>query len=408
MRPADNIKRFIDKAAVSTHPHADEAVLEAVLAAQRKATDKTSAATRPSLRSIAMRSPITTLAAAAVVVAAVVLFIGLWDKSAPAAYALDMTIEANQSVRWLHIKNFTIGHAEPREGWIEFGADGQARRARSQVPDWASPVEGAWVLAWKDDTVQRWTKKENRLMIAKAGNVREQLTAVLQELDPRQIVAHIADLEQRGQVEIVTEEPPDKTKPIVVTVTYLPGSDKPGRRKVLAVDPVTKLVNTIGLYEFQDGQYRQEGTIELREYNQPIDPKRFDLTSEAPPSAQRLDLSATNLGFPQGLLNDEQAATETVRAFFEALIDQDYEEAGRLIPIGTAALKEHFGKAKVLRIVSVGPATPTAQSQDKELTVPCTIEYEEDGKKATITLQGIRVGELPQQPGRWIIQTLGD
>jgi len=147
MRPADNIKRFIDKAAVSTRPPADQAVLEAVLAAQKKATDKISAASRPSLRSIVMRSPITTLAAAAVVVAAVVLFIGLWDKSAPAAYALEMTIQANQSVRWLHIKSFTVGHAEPQEGWIEFGADGQARRARSQMPDWASPMEGAWVLA---------------------------------------------------------------------------------------------------------------------------------------------------------------------------------------------------------------------------------------------------------------------
>ena len=123
MRPADDIKRFIDRAAVTTNPQADNAVLDVVLAAQKKVTDKTSAATRPNLRSIVMRSPITTLAAAAVVAVTVVLFIGLWDKSAPSAYALEQTVEANQSVRWLHIRNFTIGHDEPREGWIEFGAD---------------------------------------------------------------------------------------------------------------------------------------------------------------------------------------------------------------------------------------------------------------------------------------------
>jgi outer membrane lipoprotein-sorting protein len=75
MRPADDIKRFIDKAAVSTNPKADKAVLDIVLAAQEKATDQTSAAPRPSLRGIVMRSPITKFAVAAVVLLSVALLI---------------------------------------------------------------------------------------------------------------------------------------------------------------------------------------------------------------------------------------------------------------------------------------------------------------------------------------------
>ncbi|MBM4027133.1 MAG: hypothetical protein FJ280_17265 [Planctomycetes bacterium] len=306
-----------------------------------------------------MRSPITKLAAAAAVIVALVLFLGLWGESTPPAYALEQTVEANQNVRWLHMKNFTVGQEEPQEAWIEFGTDGQARQARAQTPDWASPVDGAWVLTWRDDTVQRWTKRENRLHIAKADKVREQLNAVLQETDPRRVVAHVAELEQQGKVEIVTEESPDKTKPIAVTVTYLPGSDKPGQRKVLSVDPETKLVNAMGLFRLKDGQYCQEGRIKLREYNQPIDGKVFDLTNEVPANTERLDF--TNMGLAQGQLGDEEAAIQVVRQFFESLMAGDYDAAGRLLPVGAAAVKEQFGRVKILRIVSVGPGVALSE-----------------------------------------------
>jgi len=408
MRPADDIRRFIDKAAVSTNPKADKAVLDMVLAAQEKATDKTSAALRPSLRSIVMRSPITKLAAAAVVIVAVVLFIGLWDKSAPSAYALEQTIEANQGVRWLHIKNFTIGHDEPREGWVEFGEDGQAKRLRAHMPQWASPVDGPRVIVWRGDTVQMWLTKHNQLTITKADIPQGELIATLQELDPRLVVAHLAELQQQGKVETVTEEPPDKTKPIVLTVTYLPGSEKPGRRQVLSIDPETKLISTIEVYRPQDGQYRQESRIELQEYNQPIDPKMFDLTNEVPANAERLDLSTTDLGLAQGTLSDEEVAVKVARQFFESLMARDYEAAGKLIPAGPAALKEQFGGVKILRIVSVGPATRIPGSGDKEMAVPCTIEYEEGGKKSSITVSGLQVQQLSERQNRWMIQTLGN
>jgi len=73
MRPADDLKRFIDKAAVRTNPQADKAVLDTVLAVQEKATDKASAAAKPSVRSIIMRNSYVKLALAAVVILAIVL-----------------------------------------------------------------------------------------------------------------------------------------------------------------------------------------------------------------------------------------------------------------------------------------------------------------------------------------------
>jgi hypothetical protein len=409
MRPADDIKRFIDRAAVSTNPKVDKTVLHIVLAAQKQALDKTSAAARPSLRSIVMRSPIAKLAAAAVIAVALVLFIGLWDKSAPSAYALEQTVAANQSVRWLHIRNFTIGHDEPREGWIEFGADGQAKRFRANIPQWMSAGNGPRIIACNGDTVQAWFANENRLAITKAAIQGGELNATLQELDPRRIVAHLAELEQQGKVEIVTDESPDKTQPITVTVTYLPGSEWPGQRKILSVDPKTKLIRTIEVYQPQDGQYRQESRIELQEYNQPIEPKMFDLTSEVPANAERLDRSNTDLGLVQGQLSDEEVAVAVVRKFYESIQTGDYEAASRLVPVGdVAALKQQFTGAKILRIVSVGPATVLPEPGNKVMGVPCTIEFEADGQKGSITLKGTTVQQLPMQPDRWMIRDLGE
>jgi hypothetical protein len=409
MRPTDDIKRFIDKAAVSTNPQADQTVLDTVLRAQEETRDRDSAARRPGLGSIVMSSPITKPGAAAALVVALVLSVSLWNRSVPSAYAVEQTIEATRDVRYLHIKNFTTGHEEPREGWIEFGEDGQPRKARAHMPEWASPVDGAWVLAWQDGTVQRWIKRQNRLEITKADSLREQLNATLQELDPRLVLARIAELRQQGKVETAVVEPPDNTQPITMTVTYRPDSDSPGRRQVLSIDPATKLINVIKVYQLKEDEYRRENRIELQEYNQPIDPKMFDLTNEVPANAERLDLGGVDLGLVQGTRRDEEVATAVVRQFFESIQAGDYEAAGRLVPVGGAAgLREQFAGIKILGIVSLGPATPIAGPGNKELAVPCTIEYEQDGRKSSVTLQGMRVQELPNRPGRWLIQTLGN
>jgi len=73
MRPAEDIRRFIDKAAVSTNPAADKVVLEAVLMAHKKTTDSTSASVRPSARSIVMQNSYVKFALAAIIALAVIL-----------------------------------------------------------------------------------------------------------------------------------------------------------------------------------------------------------------------------------------------------------------------------------------------------------------------------------------------
>ena len=70
MKSADEIKKFFKNAAIGTDPAMDETVLNKVLIAYEKATNTKSAVMQSKIRRIIMKSPITKLAAAAVIIVA--------------------------------------------------------------------------------------------------------------------------------------------------------------------------------------------------------------------------------------------------------------------------------------------------------------------------------------------------
>ena len=81
MKPANDIEQFFKKAVIDTDPGMDRTVLNVVLMAHDKITDKSSAAAKPRIRRITMKSPITKAAAAAAIIALVVL--GLFEFMSP-------------------------------------------------------------------------------------------------------------------------------------------------------------------------------------------------------------------------------------------------------------------------------------------------------------------------------------
>ncbi len=244
-----------------------------------------------------MKSPITKLVTAAVVIIAVTLAIHIWNKSMPLAYAIEQTIEANNNIRYLHIKIYSVGEKEPREGWLEFDRNGQVAKARIHLPAWFFPTDGARVMVWKEDMEQVWDKSKNILGTMKANkNTKEQLTAFLRKVDPRLAVKHIYELESQDKVKVEITEPSDKTEPITITVTYSLESSTPSQRKVMRIDPVTKLVSSIELYQLKNGEYQYEGVIELDEYNQSTNAQLFDLQNEVPSDVTHVDQTANDVG----------------------------------------------------------------------------------------------------------------
>ena len=102
MKPADDIKKFFKNAAINTNPKMDETVLNKVLIAHEKTTNKNSAAIEPNIRRTIMKSPITKLAVAAAAIAVVVLglveFIGTGSTSGVVWAEVAKKVQASRGV----------------------------------------------------------------------------------------------------------------------------------------------------------------------------------------------------------------------------------------------------------------------------------------------------------------------
>jgi hypothetical protein len=88
-----------------------------------------------------MKSPITKIAAAAVIIVGVALSITVVDKLTPEAYALDQTVEAFKNVRFIHIVRYDEADHVKDERWIELGIDGRQARYRQDTPQYFLVVE---------------------------------------------------------------------------------------------------------------------------------------------------------------------------------------------------------------------------------------------------------------------------
>jgi hypothetical protein len=350
-----------------------------------------------------MKSPITKLAAAAVIITAVVLSIKVLDKTTPAAYALEQTVEANHTVHSLRITDVRPGEDEPKEFWLELDERGQVKNVRIHMPEWDSPSDGAKIVVWQDGKAKVWFKKKNTLLTVREERLAQQMLGLARKVDPRPAMERLYEQEQQGKVMVEIDEPSDRTKPIAVTATYVPEGPRPGRRVVLLVDQGTRLVTAMEVYQLKDNEYQQVGLTEFHDYNQDIDPGMFTL-DEVPVDVMRVDQVSQEVGLAQGELSDEEVAVEVARRFFTALIAEDYAAAGQLLEgIPADKMREMFGPIKVLRIISIGPAGSHPIPETKGLVVPCTVEIRKDGQISEWKLDQLGVRQVYNQPGRWTI-----
>ena len=184
--------RLVNNGKAMVQSNLENVVLDRIIREQNvRLKTATMVSTSLKIRRIIMKSKIVKLAAAAVIIIAVVLTMNLLDKSIPAAYALEHTIEANHTVRYLHIKVFKDGEDEPKEFWVECNEYGQISSARLQMPEWGSPEDGAKVGVWKENKVQIWFKRKNTLFIAGDKAVAEYMLRLVEECDPRLAVERL-------------------------------------------------------------------------------------------------------------------------------------------------------------------------------------------------------------------------
>jgi hypothetical protein len=351
-----------------------------------------------------MKSSITKLAAAAVIIIAAVLSVNFLAKSTTSAYALEQTIQASHSIRHIHVRNSVASHDEPMEFWLEFEPSGQLKNMRLHKPAWMEPDDGATILVWKDNKAQLWIKKKNFLVALREDQIAEQVLKRAEELDPKFAVERLQKKQEEGKIELTIKEPTDKTEPIIITATSLKkDDDSPFQRMVLFVDQATRLVNIVEFYNLENGEYHKAMTSEYFDYNQPIDAAMFAF-NDIPDNVVRWDQTTQETGLLQGNLTDEEIAVKVVREFLEALIARDFAKAGKLLEgIPADKMQQAYGKVKYLRIISIGQPTSPQISGMGGFRVPCKIEIEKDGKVSEWQPFGPFVRQVHGQPERWTI-----
>jgi hypothetical protein len=395
---------------LSTNKEADDAVHKEVLTAHRE-TIQTQSAPQPNIWRIIMKSRITKLAAAAAIIIIVALGISLLQNSATTAYAIEQTIEAGQDVRYLHFY-YDSGDSNiaDKEAWLEYDDSGQIKNIRV---NWHSHRGNDRVVVWKEGRTQFWRKKKKTLLFYEDEIYTKKMVRFAKQYDPTRTVENMYDLERRGDVEIEIQEFDDKTKPIILTCTWLPNTfitegASPQMREIVFVDQFTKLVTSIELYELIDGKYVGRGVWEYPDYDTLFEPGIFDLEEEVPADVKHLDLMILDIGLEQTDLTDKEIAVKVVRSFLQALIAKDYDRAIKIHryedPDEKEGLLKSFEKLNIVRIISIGDPISPRMNPSGKLEVPCKVELEEDGRIIEWQIEDVFAHRVIGYPNRWCVE----
>src|SRR5208337_1710712 len=279
-------------------------------------------------------------AAAAIIIAIIVT-------TSPKAFGIDQVIQAYNHVRFLHVKTFPGGHLAPNEFWIKADAQGRVEKARYYLPE---TEDGAKLITWTPEKAEIWFKNKNGFLILQTKRIAPWMQSLLDQSQPQLFMKGLLEGQKAGKVELRIQEAPGETQVIVAMNTN-------GQKQVIAIDKKTDLITSLEFYGVKGTNEILKLRTEFSDYNVPIDEKMFSLQDQLPKDVHVADQLNQVIGVAQGELTDEQAAAETVRQFFQALVDKDYKKAG-LIYGGELEeyVKAEFGTINVARIISVGPA----------------------------------------------------
>jgi len=350
-----------------------------------------------------MNNKLTKYAAAAVIMIAAIISITFLDRAATPAYAIERTIDAYNRIYFLHVKELKGDHEEPLEFWIQSDEQGNIINARYYLPEHVSPEDGAKLITWNSEKAEIWFKRKHSYLIFQSNRIEGWMQRLLEQAQPKLVMKELLEAQKAGTVSIDIQEPSDKNKPITITVEY---KNKP-KKEIYYINQATDLITYIEYYHRKNNEEVLDATTEFYDYNVPIDEKMFSIKDEIPDDITVVDWINQLIGIPQGDMTDEQAAVETVRQFFQALIDKDYRKAGLIFSgISQEEIKKYFGQFNVSAIISVGPASPYPLCGKHSFSIPCELELiTAEGKKRIRKFNSVkaRCGDDEMHPDRWII-----
>ena len=405
MKPADEIRQLFKNAELGIDPDTDEKVFEDVRRAQQETTQNAPA--MPAIWRIIMKSRKAQFTAAAVAVLATYLCLQIPKGLVAPAYALQDTIEAYNSIHYLHVREFhtVYGQRWDEESWIEFDENGKPRRFRYETNRISTGGEiGPVTVVHDGDGSYTWLPNLN-LCFTRSGESVIGSSLVQWEVSdaaPKLVFEKLQKQARDGEIILDVNEPEQKNEPIVLVVTYPAGSRSANWKKVLYIDQATRLVQKEEKFEKRDGQFQHERTIEFFDYDQQIDPNVFNLDRELPETVFTIDQSDKEVGLAQGDMTDEEIATEVTSQFLQAYITKDYNRVGQLYYGVPGFLVEKLSSGNMLKIISVGPVHADPDPDSNILECSCKTLGETGGQYYEFDMK-IHVNPVSGQPERWMI-----
>ena len=411
MRPSENMKKLIKKLRFEAGAETHDRVLGNVLQALDESKRIKSATPRPSIRRIIMKSKITKLASAAVIIIAVLLSttyfeIGgkkVFEIGAKQAYALEQTIKANHGIRTIHCRFYEsmkrFQNDESDLCWIKYNDAGLISNLR-----WNHTEDDGSIchVVWNEGIYNNWMPLKNVLIVRKIPKFGF-WGYFTRTYNPILVLERLyADSQNDGDIRLIIREPVRDGEPIYVEAK----NDEENTRMVLLVDPETKLLKQLSTYYLNAPKNDQLGIrIEYLAHNQPIDASVFELNA-IPDDVRVFDYINQIIGLEQGNLTDDEIAVKVVRTVLEATIAQDYNEASKLMEGGPDRTIEEFidatSGAKRVQLISIGQPEPH-KTWPAMLCVPCEIEVEDEKGHSWIENITVTAKKIKQPGNRWLI-----
>ncbi|NIP28440.1 MAG: hypothetical protein GWN67_27575 [Phycisphaerae bacterium] len=168
MRPAENIEKFIKRVRFRASTQMHERTLKDALEAQEKSRKTKSAEIGPNIWRIIMKSRITKLATAAVIVLAVVLSVTILNQTATPVWAIDQSIEAIDKYNAVVIEGLESERTWMENGSLElrpYKSWAVANKDQTMIEKYRTEVEGFLILTTNGQKTWRYDPKTNKVHI---------------------------------------------------------------------------------------------------------------------------------------------------------------------------------------------------------------------------------------------------
>ena len=273
MRPQKDIKILFQKIVADTNPRMDKYVFKDVLQTYNKTFDNKSACYHPIIWRTIMKSPITKLTATAVIIITAVFLMTFFEKSAAPAYAFEQTIEANHTIKTVHLRKFEKGQSiennQFSDYWLKYDNTGKLSNLRRNEHD----KDGVKFTVWNDGIKKTWIPQDNVVIVKRLNNNTAKEWED-KEFDYELLLQWLNDqIKEKKEIELKIDEPAEDSDFIYVEATH--SGDK--ERVELVVDRKTKLIKKFSKYHLIEHGDELGRQVEFFAYNQPIHPSMFEL-----------------------------------------------------------------------------------------------------------------------------------